>query len=68
MSSMFHEDKLKKIANFMAGDHGIEKTPAEWEAEFHNWIKMVREEQPIATQGWSDDEVWQEIVRQVRNL
>jgi hypothetical protein len=66
--SIFRPEKLQKISREMAGQRGIEKSPKEWEEEFYDWIRMVRQEKPEETKSMTDDEVWEQIVIQVKKL
>jgi hypothetical protein len=66
--SIFHDHKLKEISRVMSATRGIEKTPQEWEDTFYQWIADARAEYPEQTESWTDDDVWEEILRQVKKF
>lgn len=57
ISSLFAESS-KRVAAHMAGQHGIEKTPREWQHVFHSMIADYRVNHPDKTLGKSNAEVW----------
>jgi hypothetical protein len=63
--SRFDPDRLKATAREMASENGVEKTPAQWDAEFRRLITSYRaaaaEAGATHVAGWSDARVWKRI-------
>jgi hypothetical protein len=65
VGSHFDPDRLKTTARHLAGEHGVEKTPGQWDAEFRRLIagyrQAAREAGADHAAGWSDERVWERI-------
>ena len=62
----FDPDRLRDVSRELAGEHGVEKTPAEWDAVFRGMIASYRKAAADAGRldiavGWSDAQIWDRI-------
>jgi hypothetical protein len=58
MFSQLFKESSRRVASYMAGQHGIEKTPREWQIIFHGMIADYRRWHPQRTAGLENAAVW----------
>ncbi len=65
---MFSQSTLQTVSREMAGQEGVEKTPAEWQMLFIDMVAEYRRLRPEATKLLSDEQVFDLIRAKMRNL